>query len=82
MTTTTQLPKPAAPGLDGDDRPALHTYCGVCWPIPQVGNIALCGIQTKYEGPAFYGPPPADWPLCVVCEDLAPAGCPKCGAGR
>lgn len=81
MTTTQTLPKPTPATSGGDDKPTLHTYCGACYPLPKPG-IALCGHKSQ-GGPAFDADRvPVEFPLCVVCEDLVPAGCPKCGAGR
>lgn len=82
MRTTQTLPQPATPTIDSDDKPTLHTFCRTCWPITRPGNIALCGYRSTGEGPRFDWEAPAEWPLCVVCEDLLPRGCPKCGAGR
>lgn len=80
MTTQT-LPKPDAPAGNDVGKPALHSICGICYPVPAAGNVALCGHVCVSDGKAFTGLPPAEWPLCVVCVDLIPRGCPKCGAG-
>lgn len=81
MTTTETLPTTSKPTSGDDDKPTLHTYCRTCWPGTKLGNIALCGHRSK-GGPRFIGGTPPGQPLCVVCEDLIAAGCPKCGAGR
>lgn len=62
-----------------DPKPAAHYICRVCYPIPAPGHVALCGYKTRtlHGGSAL-----RDHPLCVVCQDLLPRGCPECGTGR
>lgn len=83
MSTTTR-PSPTANTSSSNSgrKPALHMFCRFCYPNPKPGNAALCGYLAQGGGPAFIGLPPAEWPLCVVCEDLVKSGCPKCGQGR
>lgn len=82
--TTQTLPKTDAPGSGGEDNPTLHCFCGVCYPASEPGDVAFCGHKSPGGGPTFDadGPVPVEFPLCVVCEDLIPDGCRKCGSGR
>jgi hypothetical protein len=83
MTATYSQPKTDAPKSEGDDKPIMHMFCATCFPMPQIGNVAICGYRARGLGPVFFGGMlPPDWPECVVCADLVPNGCPKCGAGR
>lgn len=81
MTAQTLSKPDVAPDTNAG-KPAMHSMCAVCYPIPGPGHIAFCGYVTTGETKAFMFGPPAEWPLCVVCMDLVPQGCPKCGTGR
>lgn len=79
--TTQALPTPATPDTATDhDKPTLHCFCGACYPAPKKGDLALCGHVATGTTPVFEDIPPAEWPVCVVCEDLIPRGCSRCGA--
>lgn len=75
--STQLLPTPADTSSGGDRKPTVHCVCPSCYPIPEPGNIALCGHRCrdgKVRAAAL------EDLLCVVCFDLLPQGCPKCGA--
>lgn len=80
MTAQT-LPKPDTPVGSNAGKPALHMYCGDCYPQVKPGDVAVCGHVCTCGGHQMTQRP-ADWPLCVVCRDLVRLGCAKCGAGR
>ena len=50
-----------------------HTYCMVCYPDPDTISIALCGTDVTNVPEGWYESG------CVVCEELTPLPCPKCG---
>lgn len=78
MTTQTL---PATTETGRGNPPMLHTFCVACNPIPKQGSVAICGYVSR-GGPKVELDALDKHPLCVVCVDLLPHGCPKCGAGR
>jgi len=57
-----------------------HWMCANCNNLPPgvaptlgVVYLALCGIRKEYNGPAWSALP------CVVCTELRPKPCPRCG---
>jgi len=62
-------PAPTQDTTSHDDD-LFHWVCECDW------NIALCGIDVS--GQTYKVPTPSD-PMCVVCDDLMYAPCPRCG---
>lgn len=71
----------AAPAL-ADRRAApnhmLHCWCRTCYPHLHPGDPALCGYGYDSRMLTFRFPPHG-WDACVVCLELAPVRCQKCG---
>jgi hypothetical protein len=65
--STETAPAPAT--TDTGDSDLTHTYCE-CTPL-----IALCGVTLSEELTEW-----AEEDLCIVCEDLDPLPCERCGA--
>lgn len=71
-------PKPQAGGGNTDH--LIHLVCPQC--NPSVAGVvtgrvtALCGSSDDRGGRQV---PPDPARSCVVCRDLRPHGCPKCG---
>lgn len=71
-------PEVDVPNSGTDDKPLVHAVCRGCFPTPGPDDIGMCGERPRM--PAINPVPPADRPLCVICEELYPKPCEKCGA--